>query len=510
MNRKDRRNNDPEVRKRREKFSSDFGQVSAPFGNLPQTPVTSSPYGVPGTKSPSGGYGFGNVKAEPATGTSPSVNPFVIPKGTGLNIISQTFPSNYYVEWDLTSWRQACDQATLMGYTLSYATLTTWAYECSPFVQSLFSKMGSAIDEVEFFITDKNGNRLDELTEELVSKPWLIQLRREILFSYFWGFSGFNFDPIGGKIYKYPMQEIDPINRLLKQSTYAFYDGFNFAEHDNLLFVQPSTSYESFLGWMQPITRSFIQMNKAKNNWISAGLRLAFPLLTVGYPQNDNGNDPITGLSTNKFLTDAQMIAANIDPSKGLVYPYTIDGAGNIQKAIEIDFQDPKAGQNMYKIYSEFNDDEKNDIREMILGGTLSSSGSKSGSGSRSLGEVHERMFQTAVKSKIDYVVSVLNNDFIPKISKFYKGLPDGWRYDINRAKPLTIEEMGALAGVVTSSGYRFTTDFFEANGISKEFIEDAPEPAVPVKPQVKPDPDPDVNFAYPIPSFAKAKKKYF
>ena len=96
----------------------------------------------------------------------------------------------------------------------------------------------------------------------------------------------------------------------------------------------------------------------------------------------------------------------------------------------------------MYKIYSEFNDDMKNEIRELILGGTLSSSGSKSGSGSRSLGEVHERMFKQVVKSKMRKVLSILNGDFIPKISKFYdKSLPKAWRYDVNKSEQMTIEE---------------------------------------------------------------------
>ena len=271
--RRERRNNNPEILAKREQYAS----------ILPGVPKSGS-----GT---SGGWGQGQPGAKPATGQNPSVNPFIIPKSAGLNVFSQTYPSNYFVEWNLSTWRMACDQCMKMGYTLSYATLVSWAFECSPFIRSLFEALGSALERIPVFIVDKKGNKLDDWTKELCESTWTIQLRKEILYSYFWGFSGLNFDPLSKKIYKYPMQDIDPINRMLRANTFSFSDGVRFEDHDNLLFVQPSSSYEAFLGWMQPITRSFIQQNINKNNWVAAGRRLAFPVLTVGYPQNDGGVD---------------------------------------------------------------------------------------------------------------------------------------------------------------------------------------------------------------------------
>jgi len=469
MSRHERRNNDPEVQRKREAYAANGGNmgVSAP-------PPLSSP-GKGGADA--GGYGMGNKVSVPATGQSPNVNPFMIPKSTGINVISQTFPSNYYVEWNLTTWRAACDQAIKMGYCTSIATLYSWAFECSPFIQSLFNKLGAALDRVDFFVVDAKGNRMDDQTAELCDKPWQMQLRREVLFSYFWGFSGLNFDPLEGKVYKYPMQQIDPINRLLKASTYSFYDGMKFAETANLLFVQPSTNYESFLGWMQPITRSFIMQNLTKNNWVSAGRRLAFPLMTVGYPQNDGAQDG-NGNPLNPYRLQAEAVAANIDPGQGLVYPYTLDSAGNIQKAIDVDFENPGSGANIHKIYSEFNATEKDEIREMIFGGSLTST--TQANGNRSLGEVQERMLDAVVASKLKYVLSVMNTDYIPKISLFYEDgfLPEGWKFDVPREKKMTIEEIAAISKVVVQNGKRFNDEFFQANGIAKEFLEDAPTPA--------------------------------
>ena len=342
MSRRDRRNNDPGVIQKREQFGVSI---------LPGAGTKSGGNG--------GGWGQGTPGAKPATGQNPSVNPFIIPKAAGLNVFSQTYPSNYFVEWNLSTWRYACDQTMKMGYTLSYATLVSWAYECSPFIRSLFEALGSALERIPVYIEDKKGNKLKDWSKELCDSTWAIQLRKEVLFSYFWGFSGINFDPASKKVYKYPMQDIDPINRMLRSSTYSFGDGMLFEDHDNLLFIQPSSSYEAFLGWMQPITRSFIQMNVNKNNWIAAGKRLAFPVLTVGYPQNDGAVDPITGFSLNPYKIQAEQIAANIDPSQALTYPYTKDLSGNIQKAIEIGFEQPKASSSMHKVYQEFNAEEK-------------------------------------------------------------------------------------------------------------------------------------------------------
>lgn len=451
--------------------------------------------------SGTGGYGSGTKGARAAGGTAPGVNPFVIPKTVGLSNTSQSYPSSYFVEWNLTTWRLACDQAIKQGYPIAYATLTTWAFECSPFIQSLFNKLGSAMDKIPFFVVNEKGEELPELTKELCAKPWHIQLRKEIMFSMFWGFSGLNFDPASGKVYKYPQQQIDPINRMLKEDTFSFYSGTNFDDSDNLLFVQPSTNYESFLGWMQPITRSFIQMNVTSNNWVAAGRRLAFPVMTVGYPEDDGGLDPLTQQPTNPYRNDAIRVARDLDPTQAQVYPYTMDDKGNMIKSVVIEFEKPGTGANMHKVYQEFNNDQKSEIQEMIFGRSLSNNGGKGGN--RALGEVEERSLDDVMLGLLEYVSAVLNTDFKPKISKFYDGLPEGWGFQYNKAKQLTIPDIVALSGVVVSNGKKLTDAFFEANGLPKDFIEDAPAPAAQPGKEMIPPKTADLQMA-------GLKKKYF
>lgn len=442
-------------------------------GGVLSGPLTVQPT-QPG-RADSSGWGIGNPGARPATGKQPTANPWIIPKASGLTSISQTYPSNYFVEWNPSSWRVACDKAMKQGWTPELATMYAWAYESSPFIQSLFRTIDTAINSIKFYYLDKRGNILEDWTAELCAKPWEIELRREIAFSFFWGFSGLNFDPVGEQLYKYPMQDLDPLNRFLRQSTYAFYDGIFFDDNDNLLWVQPNTNYEGFLGWMQPITRMYILMHLNNENWVQAGKRLAFPVFTIGYPE---GSDIVgdNGEVVNPYKDEAIEISKDIGPGKTVVFPYIRKADGEIQKNIELEFQEPGSSQKAHSIYMDCNESIKNEIRELVMGGTLTAD--VGNVGSKALGEVQERKLRTFVLCITEYVIAVLNAQFKRKIAKFYKGgIPEG-KFDIDRAKQFTIEEIVAWSSILQQSGQRFSAAFFEAQGMPPEFIEDSPNAA--------------------------------
>lgn len=465
-----------------------------PFGGIGQTG------GVSGQGK--GGGGFGTVQPGTKTATgNPLVNPFFIPKQSGQNIGSWVYPSQYIVEWDITRAREACDQAIKMGYTQQYATLTSWVYEKSPFVQSLFLKLGAAMDRVPFYIVDKKGEEIPELTDSLCNQQWQIKLRREILYSYFWGFSILNFDPIEGKCYKYPMQQIDPINRMLKANTFSFYDGAQVDEYPNLLFIQPSDNYEAFLGWMQPISFAFVEMNENNDNWIAAGRRSAYAQTVVYYPQDDGSLDPITGLPRNDYKQQAINISTNMNPKVGLVAPYTLNDKNEMQKSIVLESEKNGNSAQAYKIYTEFNQEYKSDIQTLVFGRSLTG-GSSGKSGNRALGEIEERTLDDRVAELMPYVLATLNNEFKNKISQLYSNLPDikNWDYSYNKSKQLSIADLQVMVASLSDGGFRPTAKFYEENGVSPDFFEPMPQPKV--DSLVKP----DATFQMAV----KKKLKYF
>ena len=449
------------------------------------SPIFGNPQGVTG-KGNSGGWGVGNKKSKPAGGQNPAQNPFIIPKPAGLNVTSQTFPSFYFQEWNITTWRAACEQVMRQGWAISYAAMTTWAYTSSPFIQSLFTKLGRALDKIPFFVTDEKGNQIPDWSLELCGKPWQLQLRQEIMFAYFWGFSGLNFDPVNGKLYKYPQQEIDPINRLLKSQTYSFYDGTNFDDNVNLLFVQPSTNYESFLGWMQPITREFTQINLAQNNWVAAGTRLAFPILTVGYAQDDLSVDSTTNQDTNPYKIDVINIARNISPTEAQVFPFTLNQKGEVQKGIITEFESPHTASNQHLVYKDFGAEKKGEIEQMIFGRAMTTGTSKGGN--RALGEVEERALDDTIAGLLPYVNSILNSDYIKKIKKFYSNFPENIKFGYDTTKQMTIADITAMSTMLVANGYKFTPQFLEQSaGLDKGDFEAAPA-AQEKPPQIEPE----------------------
>jgi hypothetical protein len=271
------------------------------------------------------------------------------------------------------------------------------------------------------------------------------------------------------------MQQIDPINRMIRENSYNLMDGVRIDEQPNLFFFQPSTNYEEFLGKMQPITREFINMNVNSVNWIQAGRRFAFPLFTVGYPQNTNNLDS-DGNDYNPMKSQAEDVLMNADPSNGLAYPYTLDRDGNIIKALDIQFEGGnKGGVGAHKIYSDFNETKKDEIREMIFGGTLTSSSAKYGT--KGLGEVHMEKFKMAMNSYLNYILAELNYQCLPKFQQFYKNWPKNLVFTLNESKEWTIPEIVDLAPVLQTNGLKLKPEFFEMLGLGSEYLEDAPEP---------------------------------
>lgn len=481
--RKTRRLSDPDIQKKAQDY---LATISGKGPNVPSSsggailagPLATTPNVASNPPTQGGGWGLGGDNAKAASGRPPAVNPFLTPKSSGLNVISQTYPSNYFVEWNLSTHRVAADRVITQGWTPDWATLVTWAFQSSPFIQSMFRTIETAVNGIPYYFMDQRGNILEDWTEELCNKLWHYDLRKHIAHSFFWGFCGLNMDPENGLIYKYPMQDIDPINRFLRQNTYSPWDGIFFDDNINLLFCQPSTAQEDFLGWMQAMTRLFVQMNSNDTSWVAAGRKLAFPIFTIGYPEGSGGKDAM-GNEINPYKGEAELIARDIGPGSAIIFPFTKNSiTGEIQKNIEVEFEQTGASQKAHSIYKDFNDDKKNEIREMILGGTLTAD--VGDSGSRALGEVQERKLRKFLAPVLRYVVAYLNADFKKKISQYYTNFPKNGKFAADEGTKWTIEEIVAWSGILQASGKQFTGVFFEKNGLDPEFIEDRPEPPPP------------------------------
>ncbi len=96
-------------------------------------------------------------------------------------------------------------------------------------------------------------------------------------------------------------------------------------------------------------------------------------------------------------------------------------------------------------------------------------------------------------------MLAILNDDqgYKAKISTFYTNLPKGWSFGYNNSKQLTFDDMKLVSDIAVANGKRLTSKFFEDNGFSIDFFEDAPTPTAPTKSE------PDLQMA-------GLKKKFF
>ncbi len=443
-----------------------------------------------------GGYGFGVPGGVPAAGGRNSVNPFMIPKQSGINIISKTFPNNYSVEWNDESWRAACNLVIRQGMTYSYAALTSWTFEKSLVVRSLFRQIEVAISKYPIIMVDDKDNINEEWTKQICTKLWFNQLVKEAVNANAWGFSVVEIDPFHDKCYKQPMQQIDPINRKLRESTYNFYDGAIIDDFANLIYFQPDTSVEGFLGWMQPTTAMFIKLNLSSQNWLMGGLRLAFPFITIGYPKDDIGLNTDTGLEENVSRLEAEEIAANIRPGNAQIYPYTRNQDGTIQKHIEIGESGTSAKQNSHMMFSDFEEKNENKVRELFLLSTLTSN--VGATGTYALGKVHEDSKESGMKYLIEKAVYSLNSELcLPyvvngvvkrksRMELLFNNFPKNLRFKINEVKKIPIDQVEIIAKVAKENGKTLTNQFFSDMGLKEDYFEEAKTEIEPEQPKVE------------------------
>jgi hypothetical protein len=115
----------------------------------------------------------------------------------------------------------------------------------------------------------------------------------------------------------------------------------------------------------------------------------------------------------------------------------------------------------------------------MVFGENLTST--TEGKGSNALGQVHERKHFRRERTKIEWVLSYLNDpEFIGKLSKFYKNFPQDIKFQTNISKEWELDDVKTLSDVLNANGKQLSQDFFFKIGVAPEDLEDKPDPIIP------------------------------
>nr|DAW71030.1 MAG TPA: portal [Caudoviricetes sp.] len=228
----------------------------------------------------------------------------------------------------------------------------------------------------------------EEINRQLAS-PWMKQLREEIILAQFWGFSLLQFytDDEGDiRFYSVPRKHYDPVNQvLLRHQTDS--NGTPISEFPNMLFV----GGERDLGTLAQILVAVLYKRNNYADWAKYCELYAIPIQEYTY----NAGDEET---RRQLLLDARQRGNNA------VYIHPAES--NFQ------FVESNAKSGTSELFKDFTDYWDNQIAVRVLGNTLTTSASSTGT--QALGTVHKAVEEELNEDDCNTVLDVLNYYMLP------------------------------------------------------------------------------------------------
>nr|DAS67746.1 MAG TPA: portal [Caudoviricetes sp.] len=228
----------------------------------------------------------------------------------------------------------------------------------------------------------------EEINRQLAS-PWMKQLREEIILAQFWGFSLLQFytDDEGDiRFYSVPRKHYDPVNQvLLRHQTDS--NGTPISEFPNMLFV----GAERDLGILAQILVAVLYKRNNYADWAKYCELYAIPIQEYTY----NAGDEET---RRQLLKDARARGNNA------VYIHPAESNFN--------FVESSAKSGTSELFKHFTDYWDNQIAVRVLGNTLTTSASSTGT--QALGTVHKAVEEELNEDDCNTVLDVLNYYMLP------------------------------------------------------------------------------------------------
>lgn len=228
----------------------------------------------------------------------------------------------------------------------------------------------------------------EEINRQLAS-PWMKQLREEIILAQFWGFSLLQFytDEEGDiRFYSVPRKHYDPVRKVLLHQQMDT-EGTPISEFPNMLFV----GAERDLGILSQILVAVLYKRNNYADWAKYCELYAIPIQEYTY----NAGDEET---RRQLLLDARQRGNNA------VYIHPAES--NFQ------FVESNAKSGTSELFKDFTDYWDNQIAVRVLGNTLTTSASSTGT--QALGTVHKAVEEELNEDDCNTVLDVLNYYMLP------------------------------------------------------------------------------------------------
>lgn len=395
---------------------------------------------------------------------SPAINPFTVPQVVGKgNIKSKYLFNNYYVEFTVSYWRNAIDNA------LNYSNLTyldviySWCIQSSPFLVSQINKRLIPLKKRDFAFSI-NGKIDKSMTEKYVkNSKWFRPFMRELLLSGFYGVREFCIDR-DESVISYPLRNIDIFNRGLRNMTYEYNSIINADDYDNLFYFQPETDQDFKLGMLQPISRAMIGIVEMYNDWSALAKRYSFPMTTIGYMANNEDAKNI-----------ALELAAEMDPMTMPVVPFRneyANGGKNLYQ-VEINPVNTQSYADAFRVYKECISEYRSEIMQLVTGGTLLGATEKN-TNSEKLAQIHMNMYNDMLDNDCIGALELFNDEKIRgKLVRIFKDnrFLDARLVEIPN-EDISLDIFERTGDVLAKQGMRFKPEVLRKVGMSENDVD--------------------------------------
>lgn len=338
------------------------------------------------------------------------INPYNVLRYQGVRgARTVAIPQNFQFELTMDTWWSAVTRAHDYSDYTGLDALYSYVMKSSTVIRSAIDKRLRPLKARTFGVYI-NGVEDERLTKILKSNTLVKQL------VYQRGLANFTFARVIGvtkdnKIFVYPLRNLDVVNKAVKGETFDSKGKWIVKNHVNLFWVQTSYQSEDTLGLLEPISRDYINMVNAQNNWQSASNFLAYPQLMMFY---ENGDEKME----QQAIEVANQIALGSVPVVGKI---TDELTGNTVKEMELENANNGTPADTFRIFKENLEQLRDSIMNLILGSSLLGMSNKNTNSERLVrallklfkdiceddaSEVEDWLNDTETKTKLAYLLN--------------------------------------------------------------------------------------------------------
>lgn len=389
------------------------------------------------------------------------VNPYNLLRQQGVpSARVAAFPQNYDFSVNSETWWSAVLRARNYSDFTGLDALYSYVLKSSTIVRSAVDKRLRPLKSRTFAVYI-NGKEDKRLTEKIKNASFV----RELIYQR--GLANFTFARVvgvdkDGGTFVYPLRNLDIVNRAVRKQTYDVDDIFYVKNHVNLFWMQTSFDSEDTLGLLEPVSRDYINMVNAQNDWQTASQFNAYQQMVMYY---ENGDE--------KMVNAAKEAAAQVGLGTVIVAgKVTDEQTGKVQKDLELENVYGSSTADTFRTFKENIEQLRNSIMQLILGSSLLGMSDKNTNSER-LVRAHLKLFHDIQESDAIDVQDWFNKQENKTKLAYLLNEPaiENARFEVKPLSYIDVGDLEVYVKMLNDLGLTPTDEFVVKAGLSKDDV---------------------------------------